>query len=412
MSETPSFILAGNGPYDNRGCEAIVRGTAKILKNYYKDPAFLCVSHFQNNEQFELQYKEEWDKAITHKKTERDIYKIFTPKWAFQFVQRKITPRRHRNKIYKEVFPAIKKAEAVLSIGGDNYSLDYGIPKLFTELDNLVIENKKPTIIWGASVGPFDRMPKYEKYMKKHLQHVTGIFARESATIEYLERIGIIDNVYKTADPAFLLDASKPRFEKEIEIEEESIGINLSPLMAKYVSNGNKECWINTASNIVEEIAKRTDNKIYLIPHVTVPNSNDYLFLKDVKAKIKTPEEKITLIPPVYNAGETKWIISRMKLFAGARTHSTIAAISSGVPTLSFAYSIKAKGMNRDIFGNDDFCVNPEEISPKTVADKIELMLDVNDKIRSNLKIEIPKIEKKALLAGKTLQEITGQNWQ
>ena len=59
-----------------------------------------------------------------------------------------------------------------------------------------------------------------------------------------------------TSDPAFLLDASKPQFKKEIEIEEESIGINLSPLMAKYVSNGNMNNWINTASNLVEEIAK------------------------------------------------------------------------------------------------------------------------------------------------------------
>lgn len=409
MSENPTFILAGNGPYDNRGCEAIVRGTVKILRHYYKDPSFLCISNFQNNEQFELQYKEEWDKAITHKKTERDIYEIFTPKYFFQFAQRKMTPRRHRNNIYKGMFPTIKEAEAVLSIGGDNYSLDYGIPKLFTELDNLVIENKKPMIIWGASVGPFDRMPKYEKYMKKHLQHVTGIFARESATVEYLERIGIIDNVYMTSDPAFLLDASKPQFKKEIEIEEESIGINLSPLMAKYVSNGNMNNWVNIASNLVEEIAKRADNKIYLIPHVTVPNSNDYWFLKDVRARIRIPEEKITLIPPIYNAGEIKWIISKMKLFAGARTHSTIAALSSCIPTLSFAYSIKAKGINRDVFGSDEYCMNPEDISPKTVADKIEMMSDANDKIRSNLKASIPNIEKKAILAGKYLQEIMGQ---
>ena len=165
MSENPTFILAGNGPYDNRGCEAIVRGTVKILRHYYKDPSFLCISNFQNNEQFELQYKEEWDKAITHKKTERGIYEIFTPKYFFQFAQRKMTPRRHRNNIYKGMFPTIKEAEAVLSIGGDNYSLDYGIPKLFTELDNLVIENKTNDNM-GSICRTFDRMPKYERYMK------------------------------------------------------------------------------------------------------------------------------------------------------------------------------------------------------------------------------------------------------
>ena len=66
MSENPTFILAGNGPYDNRGCEAIVRGTAKILRHYYKDPRFICLSHFQNDKQYQQQCIHETDEAITH----------------------------------------------------------------------------------------------------------------------------------------------------------------------------------------------------------------------------------------------------------------------------------------------------------------------------------------------------------
>ena len=77
------------------------------------------------------------------------------------------------------------------------------------------------------------------------------------------------------------------------------------------------------------------------------------------------PQEKIFVIPPIYNAPETKWIISKMKFFAGARTHSTIAALSSYVPTLSFAYSIKAKGINKDIFGHEDLLYEPGKIKSK-----------------------------------------------
>ncbi|KKG83995.1 polysaccharide pyruvyl transferase family protein [Methanosarcina mazei] len=406
MSENPTFILAGNGSYDNRGCEAIVRGTVKILRHYYKDPSFLCVSHFQTQEQFERQSREEFDSAIIHKKTNRRQSK-FDPKWLLRLPLRGIYPELYKNWIYKEMIPYIENSNSVLSIGGDNYSLDYGIPRSFTYLDDVVLERKKPLIIWGASVGPFDKIPEYEKYMKKHLQNVTGIFAREPATIEYLEKIGITDNVYKVADPAFLMDATEPRSNKKIKIEEDSIGINLSALMARYISNGNTESWINKASTIVEEISKRADNKIYLIPHVTLPDSNDYLFLKEVKERVKTSEEKIILLPQTYNASETKWIISRMKIFAGARTHSTIAALSSYVPTLSFAYSIKAKGINQDIFGHEDYCLNPEKLTPEIVVKKIELMLEKEKEIRSELKAAIPKIENEALLAGKTLMNIT-----
>ena len=50
--EHPLFILAGNGPYENRGCEAIVRGTTKILRRYYQNPEFISVSDFQNEDQY------------------------------------------------------------------------------------------------------------------------------------------------------------------------------------------------------------------------------------------------------------------------------------------------------------------------------------------------------------------------
>jgi colanic acid/amylovoran biosynthesis protein len=55
------------------------------------------------------------------------------------------------------MLPYLDDAAAVLSVGGDNYSLDYGVPKLFTDLDDIVLEKKKPLAIWGASVGPFQR---------------------------------------------------------------------------------------------------------------------------------------------------------------------------------------------------------------------------------------------------------------
>jgi hypothetical protein len=52
--ENPTFLLAGNGPYVNRGCEAIVRGTTKILREVYKDPKFVCLSFFHNEQQYAI----------------------------------------------------------------------------------------------------------------------------------------------------------------------------------------------------------------------------------------------------------------------------------------------------------------------------------------------------------------------
>ena len=209
MEKKQLFILAGNGPYENRGCEAIVRGTVKILRHYYDNPSFVCISHFQNENKFEKQCIEEKDTAIIHKKT--NIYQKYTFEGAFRKVLRITKSNRYKDFVYKDMLPYLKDVEAILSIGGDNYSLDYGIPKLFTDLDDIALENGINLAIWGASIGPFDKNPEYEKYIINHFSEVTSIFARESATIKYLDKKGITDNVYSIADPAFLMDSIKPK---------------------------------------------------------------------------------------------------------------------------------------------------------------------------------------------------------
>ena len=414
--ERPLFILAGNGPYTNRGCEAIVRGTTKILREHFKDPRFLCVTHIQSEEQFRRQCLEEVDPAITHlrshrmnkKQALRNLWKPET--WLYAYRSR-FDPAALKYQVYREMLPHLDDATAVLSVGGDNYSLDYGVPRLFTGLDDIVLEKKKPLAIWGASVGPFDTMPDYEQYMSRHLREVPGIFARESVTIDYLKSIGVTENVYPVADPAFVMDPVKPEgIEDVLPLDEEAIGLNLSPLMAKYVTGGDLKAWASKAASIIEGVAKTTEMPVYLIPHVTNPTSNDHEFMQRALSLITDRNGNITLISPEYNAAETKWIISQMAFFAGARTHSTIAALSSGVPTLSFAYSIKAQGINRDIFGHTNYCMEPTDLDAEGVADQVTSMLDKSAAIRNDLAGRLPGVQRAASHAGMGLKHLIGEN--
>ncbi|MFU2191305.1 polysaccharide pyruvyl transferase family protein [Methanobacterium sp. MZD130B] len=406
--------MAGNGPYENKGCEAIVKGTVKIVREYFKDPKFVCISHFQSNQQYIEQVKQETDNRITHLESSRLnrnklIQNFWKPNVLLDLFHYLAKSDNFYQRSYREMLPYLDEAVAVLSLGGDNYSLDYGLPHLFTALDELVIEQKKPIILWGASVGPFDKIPDYEIYMKKHLQHVTGIFARESATVDYLYDIGVRSNVYPVSDPAFFLDPIKPEF-VDFELpnkKEEAIGINLSPLMAHYINKGDIERWKHLSASIIKNVLQQSELPIFLIPHVMVEGSNDYIFLKNVLKWIEPKYKKnITLIPPLYNAEELKWIISKMTLFAGSRTHSTIASISSGVPTLSFAYSIKAKGINQDMFREQAFLIEPNSLTPNHVSESIQNMLTIKDEIKSNLVKNISSAKNKALKAGEYLKAI------
>lgn len=416
IKDGPLFILAGNGPYENRGCEAIVRGTVKIIRAQFRNPRFICISHFQSERQFNEQCQSEVDYAIAHLaacKLNKKVLinNLFRPEIWTGLCQYYFSHDNFYSWVYKDMISYIQDSSAVLSIGGDNYSLDYGVPKLFTSLDDIVYARGKPHIIWGASVGPFSAMPDYEQYMSRHLRRVTGIFARESATIEYLRSIGVTENVCSVADPAFLIDPVKPKgIKNELPIEKEAIGINLSPLMAKYMTCGNLELWTKMSAAIIETILKIIEVPIYLIPHVTIAGSDDYAFMQSVLSLIHQKKNNLILVPPIYNAAEIKWIISQMTLFAGARTHSTIAALSSGVPTLSFAYSIKAQGINRDIFGHTAYCLNPTDINAKRVSDQMKNMLDQDAGIRRELNERIPIIQKSAGYAGIKLRQTIEKN--
>jgi polysaccharide pyruvyl transferase WcaK-like protein len=105
------------------------------------------------------------------------------------------------------------------------------------------------------------------------------------------------------------------------------------------------------------------------------------------------------------SAGQIKWVISRCGVFAGARTHSTIGAISSAVPTLSLAYSRKAWGLNEDLFGTVDYCIGPEEMTPEAITERLARLAAEGDRVRERLSSSLPEIKARAYAAGDHLKE-------
>jgi len=409
MTESGSntFILAGNGPYLNRGCEAIVRGTVHILRHHFDSPRFVAYSSFRDKDDLARQRALEKDPDIVHE----DIWRCrrrFDNAWFVTNILRRTFPGALKHFYCRNMKPYLSRAEAVLSLGGDNYSLDYGRPDLYTEIDDSVVSLGKPLIIWGASVGPFSEDPAYERYMIKHLRKV-HIFARESLTLDYLNQHGLVENVYKVADPAFLLEPLEPRQGKlDGPIDNGAIGINISPLLANYNSGGDLDRWTTESVKIIESIIARTGRHIYLIPHVANTNANndDYAFLCTVARLLDPERARVFVVPDTLDAAETKWVISKMSLFAGARTHSTIASLSSCVPTLSFGYSVKSRGINQDIYAHTRYCLQANDLAPDTVADRVAEMLSDSKDIQAHLGEIIPRVKADALRAGEILKKI------
>jgi polysaccharide pyruvyl transferase WcaK-like protein len=99
-----------------------------------------------------------------------------------------------------------------------------------------------------------------------------------------------------------------------------------------------------------------------------------------------------------------KGYIARMRFFVGARTHATIAAYSNCVPTLVLGYSVKSKGIARDLFGEEKLVLDLGELSD---GDKLiggfRTLLAEEKEIRETLRKALPGIQAKS---GKAVQYI------
>ena len=104
-----------------------------------------------------------------------------------------------------------------------------------------------------------------------------------------------------------------------------------------------------------------------------------------------------------------KAYISKCRFFIGARTHATIAAYSTCVPTLVVGYSVKSKGIAKDIFGTYDKYVIPvQDLTEENLVKEFKWMFNNEKSIKKHLENFIPKYRLKALEAGKEIANTLG----
>ena len=89
-------------------------------------------------------------------------------------------------------------------------------------------------------------------------------------------------------------------------------------------------------------------------------------------------------------------------MFIGARTHATIAAYSSCVPTLVLGYSVKSRGIAKDIFGTDEnYVISVQGMKNANLLSEGFLWLLENEKsIKSHLYSMMPDYINRVYNAG------------
>jgi len=386
------FVIIGHAGFYNRGCEAIIRCTVQMLRERF---GRVKVSIYSVDSEHDRDAWRDPDIEFLPARMRR-----FTLPWLLSQTCRVPFLRQHGLISPLPSRGILNQADCVLSVGGDNYTLDYGIPNGLIASGEKVLRARKPLVIWGASIGPFDKKPGLLRHIRKHLQSVTLITARETTTIKYLYQIGVRSNVSWVADPAFILPTLPvdTRYFWPKHDCNGVMGICISPLLAKYLVNDNIKWLIKETAAFVERVIENYDISILLVPHVIgrskVLDNNDFIFLSRVKKLlVKRCQDRIGLMPGYLNASETKFVISHCRFFVGSRMHSTIASMSSLVPTISISYSMKAIGINRDIFGHEKYVVDSRKLNTQALLNGVNKLIQDETIIRNILARRIPEMQ-------------------
>jgi len=196
------FYLTGHHTFSNRGCEAIVRSTVWILREQFGEIEVLVPSsnitkdhaQWSDADAFGVKFVQPYLPPINR-------YWVHLQQLPIPFLKRAGWPFP----LPRWLKETLSGVDCILSVGGDNYSLDYLLPSLLMGVDRCAMDIGKPVVLWGASVGPFEREPHFLPIVRHHLARMNFIAARESVTVEYLTKLELEGKVIHVADPAFAL---------------------------------------------------------------------------------------------------------------------------------------------------------------------------------------------------------------
>ena len=334
------IILYNHGGSANHGCEAIVRTSATLLKEF--GDLILLSDAPQQDIRYGINKIIDIKPATgPYSKADPAFLKAYLKLKKGDYFDMDLLP-------YRKGLKYLQRSDLLISIGGDVYCYeDY--PK-YIELHQMVSKRVHRTVLLGCSLN---EQLFFDVNFLEDMKRYTYISARESLTYQLLKDAGI-ENMGLYPDTAFLLPKVEMPLPKGFQ-DGNTIGINVSPLIVrKEQKHGIVEKNFHV---LIQNILDHTDCSIALIPHVCWDDNDDRESLNVLYRDFKD-SGRIVRIPDC-NCMQLKGYISHCRFFIGSRTHATIAAYSSCIPTLVLGYSIKSRGIAKDLFGTDENFVLP-----------------------------------------------------
>lgn len=343
------YVMYPHGGSGNHGCEAIVRSTVKLLggqstlySNCVEEDISVGLDKLCRVTEAVSPIER---RSVSYFKAVLKTY-VFRNKTAFDEMA------------FLHIVKDSQSANCFLSIGGDNYC--YGHPPYIYLVNRMLDNARVKRVLWGASIEP----TAIDERMLQDLRGYDKIYVRESLTYNALLAKGL-KQTFLFPDPAFVLDRKDMSLPTGY-VDGNTVGINVSPMIID--SEKHPGIVLKNYVMLVRYIIEKTDMQVALIPHVVWSYNDDRIPLRQIFDEFKNTR-RVVMIDD-HSAEDLKGYIARCRFMVVARTHASIAAYSTQVPTLVVGYSVKARGIAKDIFGTDSNYVIPVQ----TIKRETELL--------------------------------------
>ena len=373
--ETVLYMHGGSG---NHGCEAIIRTTSELLGG----PEHMTLWSLDKRQDQAAGAAEKFEKIVVSEEIKR-----LSPQHFEAALRRKLLRQSDGN--MKVFLRSLFRGTVAISVGGDNYCYPWSAEQN-ASLNREIRKYARATVLWGCSIDEEAITPE----IREDLAQYDLITAREPLTYRLLKAINA--NTVQVADPAFLLGSEELPLPEEFAAGN-TVGINVSPLVMRYSDDGS--IVTENYETLIRYILAQTDMHICLIPHVVWDGNNDLEPLTALYEKFRDTG-RVCLLGD-HNAMELKGYIGRCRFFVGARTHATIGAYSTCVPTLVVGYSVKSRGIAEDLFGASEHYVLPVQSMTRAemLKDEFCWLMKHEQRVRASLQEIMPAYQARAASA-------------
>ncbi len=364
----------------NHGNEAIVRG----LRELFHDEQIIVYSYIpETDKKFDL------DEVCEI----RPFFKGFK-RFSLKHIVLALWMRIVRNqylyyKLCLRPFYSNVKG-AYLIEAGDQYCEGDELRDFYADVNKKIKRNGGKTIMLPCTI---DKSSFSNPKLISDLKNYSLIFARESITYNSLINAGLGNITHYAPCTAFLMKPKECNLPK-LFFERPIVGLTIG-LLAQGKELFTKNV-IENCRSLIQYLIKNTDYAIALIPHVNVATTlTDIIPLQELYNEFNSSERMVWI--GERRADEQKYVISKCRFLVTVRTHASIAAYSSGVPTLVIGYSQKSVGIAMDLFGtSENYVIDVDTLdSNDTLIQSFKWLEDNELEIKQKLSIILPSIKDK-----------------